>query len=332
MYDSALETAISEKVENILPEISLVQTQYEILQGLRADQKYIPSKFFYDDRGSKLFEAITALADYYPTRTEKQIIRDTAPLWTQQYSFHRIVELGSGDCSKISLVLESLTERQRRDLEYVPVDISSSAIEQSLQELAGIYPELETRGMVADIFTQMDRLPRTSGKTLFCFFGSTLGNFDPEFRLDFLQHQARVMMPGDLFLLGVDRVKELEVLEKAYNDREGLTAAFNCNILSVVNKLIGAKFHGDLFCHRAFYNHTKERIEMHLVAQEEMLVPHALSSSPLLIREGETIHTENSYKFNPAAIKGIGEQVGFRLLENYTDKKRWFSELLFEKR
>jgi L-histidine Nalpha-methyltransferase len=325
------DTVESVLIENYLPEIGEKQLITEMLAGLKAKQKYISSKFFYDQKGSELFEAITQLDAYYPTRTEKAILQSAASVFGKKYDLQRIVELGSGDCSKISLFLHAIDSSQHKSIQYVPVDISWSAVEKSMHQLGSMFPEIAMQGLVADIFTQMDCVPTTNERSLYCFFGSTLGNFDPDLRLNFLQQVSRSMSSGDMFLLGIDRVKETEVLEKAYNDPEGITAAFNLNILSVANQLIGSHFNPENFAHKAFYNSEKKRIEMHLLALENMEIAHNYSDEPLLFSKGETIHTENSCKFEDEDVVQWCKQSGLELLEIFTDENHWFSELLFVK-
>jgi len=298
-----------------------------ILEGLTAEKKYIPSIFFYDETGSRLFEKITALPEYYLYNTEKEILKEISPKICSSFEGIDIVEIGSGDCSKISLLLSSIPPSKRNSIRYVPVDISCSALNDSADIISERFPRIEFSGIVADFLKQMDRIPEASGR-FFCFFGSTIGNLSSKQVLLYLSGLRKVMSPGDNLLLGVDMVKDRKILEEAYNDSSGITAEFNRNILNVVNDLAGTDFDPDQFGHLAFFNEDKSRIEMHLEAGKDMEIksPHLRES--ITVRKGERIHTENSHKFSREQIEMMIESTGLRIKEFYTDSRQWFSLIL----
>lgn len=331
MNNYGIDNLVSVNIRNFLPEIGMESIRKEIIEGLQAPQKYISSKFFYDETGSRLFEAITGLDEYYPARTEKALLEKISPVISGEYPFSSIVELGSGDCSKISLLLSSFSRERLKKLKYIPVDISQQAIEESIHCLSRNFDEVEVEGIIADFFTQLDSLPKNESHRLFCFFGSTLGNFEPGKGRDFINEIGSIMRKGDMFLLGVDMIKDINILENAYNDKKGVTADFNKNILNAVNDLLQTNFDTRKFEHLAFYNSDLQRIEMHLKALEDMKIYSSLFDYPLHLRKGETIHTENSYKFNRERIIELCNKGGLTPLNIYSDRRKWFSVFHFLK-
>lgn len=318
------------RIDNCLPTGGKNAEVKEILAGLQSERKYISSKYFYDAAGSKLFEAITRLPEYYPTRTEKPLIKAAAESICQTFNHTDIVELGSGDCSKISILLEGISACAEQPLRYIPVDVSRPAIEASAEMLSATFPNLAIHGIVADFTTQLACVPN-GNKRLYCFFGSTLGNFSKAQVAQFLHHLTATMHPGDRLLLGLDRVKEIPILENAYNDGQGITAAFNRNILNVVNHLAQTDFNPSDFDHRAFYNDIEQRIEMHLTARSDMTIRTPHLAAPLFIAQGESIHTENSHKFSRTSIKALGEAHGLDIETVFTDRNQWFSVIQYVK-
>jgi L-histidine Nalpha-methyltransferase len=331
---SYTETAIIEtqqiKISNHLIELGIDNIRQEIIQGLLSKQKYISSKFFYDKKGSELFEDITRLPEYYPTRTEKTILKEIAPELMNQISNKDIVELGSGDCSKISILLNSIQRHNLESINYIPVDVSLSAIQGSAEVLSELYPELSINGLVADFTNQLNMIPDNKER-MFLFLGSTLGNFTEEEVNKFLAELSSIMNPGDSFLLGVDLVKPLLVLHNAYNDSQNITADFNKNILNVINTIIDSDFDPNDFKHKAFFNKEKSRIEMHLVANKDIAVDSPYSITSFKFTKGENIHTENSYKFSHERIKNFEKITGLTIKETYTDANNWYALILFNK-
>lgn len=320
-------------IDNHLDRIDDEVLKQEILQGLKGTPKRIPSKFFYDKRGSALFEEITRLEEYYPTRCEKYILKTLGGeirLGSHGNNELKIIELGSGDSSKIRLFLHSFPPDRLSRLIYYPVDISEDAIRGALSDLTHEFPMLRIRGIVADFLEHLRFLPRSEPR-LFCFFGSTIGNMDEPEADRFMAELGRQMQPGDHLLLGLDMVKDVNVLENAYNDEPGVTARFNKNILFVANELLDADFDPESFEHRAFYHRERQRIEMHLLARKNMLVRCGKNGPEIDIRQGEGIHTENSRKFSRDQIHELADRGQLKVNEIFADPKGWFSVVHYTK-
>ncbi len=295
-----------------------------MLKDLTSFPKKISCVFFYDDKGSKLFEDITKLPEYYLTRTEIGLIKKAVSQISNKFWNVDIVEFGSGDCTKISILLESISEEIRDTICYVPFDVSLTAVKKSSNILLNKFPGIQIHGIVADFKSQLDVIPQDTKKVI-CFLGSTIGNFSMEEALHFLVNLSEIMQPGDLLLLGFDVVKSKELLEKAYNDSDNVTEKFNKNILNVVNNHIGTNFDLDTFEHVAFYNEKFSRIEMHLKAIKDLEITCPRLSENIHIKKSETIHTENSYKFTDENIKNLASCAALEIQNIFTDKKKWFS-------
>ncbi len=287
--------------------------------------------FFYDNIGSKLFQEITKLPEYYLTRTEIPLIKKAAYDISDKIRNVNIIEFGSGDSTKISILLDAVSKENRDTICYIPFDISESAIKKSSNILLSKYPELKVHGIIADFISQLHAIPKKS-KKIICFLGSTIGNLSMEKAQSFLISLKNIMNQEDLLLLGFDMVKSKKILEKAYNDSQNVTEKFNKNILNVINSHINSNFKPENFKHVAFFNEKLSRIEMHLKARKniEILCPNY--STNIIIKEGETIHTENSYKFTEHDIKKLAEEADLKIKKQYTDKNRWFSLVLLEKK
>lgn len=307
-----------------MPHNSDKRIKENILSGLTSSSKMIPCVFFYDDKGSKLFEEITKLPEYYLTRTEIQLLKKATLQISDKLKDVDIVEFGSGDCTKISILLESVPEKFRKTICYVPFDVSIAAIEKSSNILLSRFPGVRIHGIVADFMSQLEVIPKES-KKLYCFLGSTIGNLSIEKAPHFLANLSGIMNPGDLLLIGFDMVKSKEVLEKAYNDSKHVTGKFNKNILHAINSHIDSDFDPDSFEHIAFYNEPCSRIEMHLKAVRDLEILCLGSSSTISIKKGETIHTENSYKFTYETIKNLAYGADLKIQNIFTDKNKWFS-------
>jgi dimethylhistidine N-methyltransferase len=292
----------------------------DLLTGLARPQKSISPKYFYDAAGSALFERICHVPEYYPTRTELGILRAYAQDMAAHMGPHaEVVEFGAGSLHKVRLLLDAM-DRPRR---YIPIDICGDHLHAAAHSLRQAYPALDVHPHIAD-FTQDLALPPHApgqGRRVGLFTGSTLGNFDPCEALRFLRQCARVLAGGAL-LLGVDLVKNPDVLHAAYNDAEGVTAAFNRNILARANRELGADFCLHQFAHSAFYNAAHQRIEMHLMSTCAQTV--RLGDSEHAFAEGETLHTENSYKFTVDGLHQLARQAGFTPGPVWTDPERQF--------
>lgn len=317
-------------ITNHLQEIGKDKVQDEIIAGLVAERKNISSKYFYNPSGSRLFEEITGLEEYYPTRTEKGILKKVAPELLLSCRGYELIELGPGDNSKISILLEAARRIDGGPRRYFPVDISQSAIRDSAEELVGLFPEVQIEGFAAD-FTSQFELIRTDRPALICFFGSTIGNFEWDPSLELLSNISGQMKSGDLLLLGMDLVKSESLLHAAYNDAGGVTEAFNKNILHTVNGIIESDFQTEHFDHLAFFNKEKSRIEMYLVANRDLSVSSPLLPGKLLINNGEQIHTENSHKYTRQQIEEMASVSGLRVNHVHTDERSWFAITEFRK-
>lgn len=294
----------------------------QILAGLRCAQKTLSPKFFYDEHGAELFERITELPEYYPTRTELAIMRrhadEIAALVGSQAS---LIEFGSGSSTKTRILLESL----ERLAAYVPVDISREQLYAAAAQIAAEFPRIEVLPVAAD-FTRPFRLPQPAVmplRNIVYFPGSTIGNFGPEAALDLLRVMHQEAAEDGALLIGVDLRKDRALLERAYNDAEGVTAAFNLNMLARLNREFGANFDTRAFAHRAVYAEEQGRIEMHLVSRREQTV--RIAGETFRFREGETIRTECSYKYTLAQFAELASRAGFTVDTVWTDDDRLFS-------
>lgn len=301
-----------------------------ILEDLNDQPPTISSMFFYDSVGCQLFDRITELPEYYLTRTETSILQDRATELTRNWKDMDIVEFGGGNGSKIALLFESVPPEHLAGLRYVPVDISRTSIENSARLLIPRFPGLTVQGMVADFTSQLHLIPADRPR-LFCFLGSTLGNFNPPEQRQLLLDLANAMNSEDSFLLGLDLVKDMAPLELAYNDPEGVTADFNRNILDHVNHLAGLDFDPGNFEHQAFFNPQFSRIEMHLRSLGDQRITSTEHGFELDLPRGTAIHTENSHKFTLTQAEALTSSAGFHLEETFTDARQWFALLRLRK-
>jgi dimethylhistidine N-methyltransferase len=293
----------------------------DMMAALASRPRRISPKYFYDEQGSHLFDRICELREYYPTRTELAILTARAhEMAVQMGPRAEIVEFGAGSLRKVRLLLDAMDAPAR----YVPIDISGDHLSRSAAVLQRDYPGLEVQPVVAD-YTQRLSLPaaaRNAGLRVGFFPGSTIGNFNRQEALQFLQMAAQVLEGGAL-LLGVDLIKDPDVLHAAYNDAQGVTAAFNLNLLARANRELGTQFVLEQFAHSAFYNAPEQRIEMHLVSRQRQTV--SLRGETFVFEEGETLHTENSYKFTIDGLRRLASEAGFRPGPVWTDPDRLFS-------
>ncbi len=296
----------------------------DIFQGLTASQKFIPSKYLYDARGSQLFEEICSLPEYYLTRNEISILRYAAPKIMASFESSDLVELGSGANKKICIFLDSVEQSKLPRLRYVPVDVSETALVSASENLLKLYPKLEVFGIVADFTLHIDAIPCTRPR-LVLFLGSTIGNFDEKDRGTFLRLVANSMKQGDRFLIGFDMLKHKKKLEAAYNDSRGVTSEFNKNVLNVLNRELNANFNPSYFDHVAFFNEEKERVEMHLQAKRKVEINISDLNLVIELNKDETIHTEICGKFRKAVIERMVHKAGLDIKQWFSDSKEWFS-------
>jgi dimethylhistidine N-methyltransferase len=296
----------------------------EAIAGLSRRQKTLPCKFLYDEEGSRLFNQICELEEYYPTRTEDQILRDNIDEIARVIGNDcRLVEFGSGSSTKTRHLLAHLPNMAG----YIPIDISGPQLIESAVQLAKDFPGLEIRPMEAD-YGEISEIPitkREPKRTVAFFPGSTIGNFDPEAAIAFLRNIAFLCGREGGLLIGVDRKKPRWILEPAYNDRRGVTAKFNLGILARANRELGADFNLSAYRHEAPYNETHGRIEMHLVSQRAQIVH--LDSRQFRFHEGEYITTEHSYKYTLPGFAGLALRAGFELVRHWEDPNHLFGVL-----
>lgn len=293
----------------------------DVVAGLTAPRKKLRPKYFYDEEGSRLFEEITRAPEYYPTRTEIGILEDKGEEIAQLIpAGGALVEFGAGSSVKIRIVLAALDKLAV----YVPVDISAEFLAGQATELQDDFPKLEVRPVAAD-FTKPFALPKEAqDRPRVGFFpGSTIGNFDPPEAESFLRHAGRILGPGARMIVGVDLVKNRDVLRAAYNDADGVTAAFNLNLLRRINRELGGDFDLDRFEHRAVFNEDSSRVEMHLVSCERQRV--SVCGRKVEFAAGETIHTECSYKYTIERFGELAARAGWSRVESWTDERDWFS-------
>lgn len=272
----------------------------ELREGLARPQKELPPKYFYDVRGSELFEEITRLPEYYLTRTERALLERWMPAWTAALRPRSLVELGAGSAAKTRIVLDAM-RAAGEEVTYVPVDVSAEFLADTAARLRAEYPGVEVVPAVADISAEFELPAGLPAPTLHAFLGSTIGNFAPDQAVALLRRVRAAMRPSDRFLMGVDLRKDPARIEAAYNDARGVTAEFNRNMLRVLNREAGADFDVDAFEHRAFYDRDAHRIEMHLVSPDARTVT-IPGVGGIGLRAGESIRTEISCKHDRESV------------------------------
>ncbi|HUL87656.1 MAG TPA: L-histidine N(alpha)-methyltransferase [Pseudolabrys sp.] len=302
------------------PEVSTFEA--DVLEGLHAAPKHMPAKYFYDAAGSQLFERITEQPEYYPTRCEMKILRDhavdIAKLIPQGAA---LVEFGSGSSKKARILLRAAPKLAA----YVPVDICREMIEQEAAELRPDFPHVRVLPVTADIcepFELPDEAKAAPARIGF-FPGSTIGNFEPHEASAFLRNAANILGRGATLIIGVDLIKSAEVLNAAYNDAAGITAKFNLNLLTRINRELGGTFRLNTFEHHAFYNRERHRVEMHLASLKRQKVK--VAGETFDFRAGETIHTENSYKYSIESLAALARGVGWLPAAAWIDSGKYFS-------
>jgi dimethylhistidine N-methyltransferase len=297
----------------------------EVHAGLARRPRSLPPKLFYDAAGSALFDQITDLPEYYLTRTERAILQAHAPeMIAAAGGTLEVVELGAGSASKTGILLEAALRRQLR-CRYCPIDVSPEALALAEKRLRAALPGLRVRPLVAD-YTQGMSLPSRNGhRRLALYLGSSIGNFDPRDAVAVLRRLRRELRAGDALLLGTDLAKSQSVLLPAYDDAQGVTAAFNKNVLARINRELGADFDLDGFRHVAEWNPRASRMEMYLESTVRQAVTIPAIRLSLEFDAGERIHTENSYKYTLPIVARLLKQSGFRLERTWTDKRKWFA-------
>ena len=308
----------------------------DVIRGLHGAPKSLPPKYFYDDAGSLLFEQITDLPEYYPTRTEEAILAAAAQEIVERTGTCEVIELGSGSARKTRVLIEAYWTVGRGDapaLRYLPVDVSGQILKDSSRDLIEAFPGLQVWGLIGTYEQALANLPpRDLDSRMVLFLGSTVGNLTPAETIGFLQRTASALNSGEYFLIGFDLQKDVEVLEAAYNDAQGITAAFNLNMLTHLNWRYDGDFDTDHFAHRAFYNTNQNQIEMHLVSEtvQQATLGELDLTVPFTVQE--TIHTEISRKFTVAEMHQVFHRCGFDPVANWSDPRDWFALALYRKR
>jgi len=292
-----------------------------VVAGLGEEQKWLSAKYFYDAAGSALFEQITRLPEYYPTRTELTILHDHARDMSGYIPLSAaLVEFGTGSTKKARILIDAAPQLAA----YVPVDISAEFLNQEAAAVRRDLPWLAVLPVAADFTRDFDLPPQIRTRPRVGFFpGSTIGNFEPEDAAEFLRQAGRILGAGASMIVGVDRIKDTAVLNAAYDDAAGITAKFNLNVLARMNRELGGNFDLSAFRHRAFYNIGNHRIEMHLESLQAQSV--TVAGRTFEFRKGETIHTENSYKYTVESFRALAEKAGWRPMATWTDENDYFA-------
>ena len=295
----------------------------EVAEGLAAPQKELPPKYFYDQRGSELFEEITRLPEYYQTRTERALLEECMPALTAELGTRTMIELGAGSAEKSRVILNAMRAAGTAEL-YVPIDVSATFLAQTAARLRREYPRLLVEPAVADISEDFTLPRRVPSPALVAFLGGTIGNFYPSAAIRLLTRVRAAMAPSDRFLMGVDLRKDVARIEAAYNDAQGVTAEFNRNMLRVINHELGADFDPRAFEHRAFYERSSHRIEMHLVSRraQQVTIP---GIGEVGFSAGESLRTEISAKYDRPSVAALFGAAGLAIEAWRTDADRLFA-------
>jgi dimethylhistidine N-methyltransferase len=314
-----------------LPAIASSPVAVEVLNGLTERPKTLSPWLFYDQAGSQLFEEITELPEYYVTRTERQILAEHAEEIVAAAAGGRdlsMIELGAGTATKTGLLLNAAVGLQG-SVTYHPIDVSETALDEARTRLEAELPEVTVEPIVAD-YTEGMRQNSAShtGRKLVLYIGSSIGNFSPADALEVLRGVRAQLLPGDCLLLGTDMVKDVDTLLAAYDDAAGVTARFNMNVLVRINRELDANFNPKLFRHRARWNEQQSRIEMHLESLLAQKVALRALDMEVRFSLGETIHTENSYKFTDQRVVALLTRAGFKLRQRWSDHNNWFTVYL----
>src|SRR5262245_6668330 len=302
--------------------------ELDVLEGLRDIPKHVPAKYFYDAAGSRLFERITEVPEYYPTRCELRILRrHAADIANMIPAGAALVEFGSGSSRKARILLKAAASKLAA---YVPVDICGEMIEQEAAELRTDFPELKVLPVTADICNafELPAAAKDASARVGFFPGSTIGNFEPHEAAGFLRNAANILGRGAVLIIGFDLVKSAHVPNAAYNDAQGVTDQLNLNLLTRINRALGGTFPLDTFEHHAFYNRERHRVEMHLASLKRQKV--RVAGDTIDFRAGETIHTENSYKYSIESLSALARGVGWLPAAAWTDSRKFFSLQTFK--
>lgn len=311
----------------------------EVARGLNDKQKHISPKFFYDKMGSKLFEQICMQPEYYLNRIESQILKNSVDeilkiIGGQEIS---VIELGNGNSLKTRILLGPFLAKLKIVC-YFPIDVSLKMLKKSIRDLFREYANLQIYGICSDYVSGLVKINefmklkmKIPNKKFIIFLGSSIGNFDPKDAMDFLHSIARYVQKDDLLLIGIDLEKDKSILDRAYNDKNGMTAKFNFNVLARINRELEGEFNISNFEHKSFYNTRKHRIEMHLESKLDQQVRIGAIGKMFNFRKGETIHTENSYKYSLPTLNRLVKKAGLQAIRNFTDPNKQYTLILLKK-
>jgi L-histidine Nalpha-methyltransferase len=299
----------------------------DVRSGLLSLPRSLPPKYFYDERGSQLFEQICATQEYYPTRTEEKLLLHHSKEIISQVKPSEIMELGSGNAQKTRRLFDACEENDHT-CSYAPIDVCEPMLENISEQLQSDYDWLDVNPLVGDYHAGLDHLPKTHGTRLYVFLGGTIGNFYPGQAQDFIKEIKNSMQPGDYLLLGADRVKDNHIMDAAYNDERGVTAEFNLNLLNVLNRELKADFYPQHFQHKAKFNSKHNRIEMHLHCTQDHIVHLQKMDEKITFHKGESILTEVSHKFTSDGLEELLEESGLSICEHYEPDNQYFSLIL----
>jgi L-histidine N-alpha-methyltransferase len=299
----------------------------EVWRGLLKRPRSLVPWMLYDSEGSRLFDCITTLPEYYPTRTERDILENYAEAIITATGYSRplrLLELGAGTAAKTGILLRAAT-RLRNEVIYFPVDVSSDALDAACDSIGCLLPDVQLQPMVANYVTHPPKLECFYGTTLAMYIGSSIGNFSPQEARTILRNLRSELRAGDALLLGTDMVKDEATLVRAYDDRDGVTAAFNLNVLHRLNRELGANFDTGCFRHRARWNRAESRMEMHLESTRDQSVDIPAAELSVQFAAFETIHTESSYKFTQSTLGDLLDDAGFMIEQTWTDPRQWYA-------
>jgi L-histidine Nalpha-methyltransferase len=311
----------------------------EFTKGLNDKQKHISPKFFYDKKGSRLFEEICMQPEYYLNRIESQILKNSVDeilkiIGGQEIS---VIELGNGNSLKTRILLGPFLAKLKI-VSYFPIDVSLKMLKKSIRDLYREYANLQIYGICSDYVSGLVKTnefiklkTKIPNKKFIIFLGSSIGNFDPKEAMNFLHSVARYVLKDDLVLIGIDLEKDKSILDRAYNDKKGITAKFNFNVLGRINRELNGEFNISNFEHKSFYNIRKHRIEMHLESKLDQQVRIGAIGKAFYFKKGETIHTENSYKYSLPRLNKLVKKAGLQVIRSFTDQNKQYALILLKK-
>lgn len=322
-------TITSSLCTSVRPARKVPDIAEDVRVGLLSLPRSLPPKYFYDERGSQLFEQICATPEYYPTRTEDKLLLHHSKDIIAQVKPTEIMELGSGNAQKTRQLFDACEQTDHR-CSYAPLDVCEPMLESVSEQLQSDYDWLEVNPLVGDYHAGLKHLPKTQGPRLYVFLGGTIGNFYPGQARDFINEIKASMRPGDYLLLGADRIKENHLLDAAYNDEQGITAEFNLNVLNVLNRELKANFNPENFQHKAEFNSEHNRIEMHVVSNCDHIVHLQELDEEITFHQGDSILTEVSHKFTVDSLEELVEVSGLNISKHYEPDNKYFSLVLAE--